>query len=152
MSRFRNGSHLLRVGVLFVSGVVLFLGARRYFVPKDFGVYGHYRAGALDDARARPVAFAGQKACVECHADIAQIRASSRHTPVSCEVCHGPLARHASGDDPATPKRPDGRTACLTCHRRNASKPASFPQIVVKDHADAGKCTECHQPHNPKIS
>jgi hypothetical protein len=152
MGRFDNGNHLLRVAALFLVGVVLFLGMRHWFVPKDFGVYGHYRAGALTDARARPIAFAGQKSCGECHTDVVELRKTSRHSPVSCEVCHGPLATHASGDDTATPKRPDGRTACITCHQKNVSKPAWFPQVVVADHAGDNKCSECHQPHNPKIS
>jgi hypothetical protein len=152
MRRFDHGRHLVRVAVLFVAGVAVFLVVRHWLVPADFGMYGHYRAGALADARARPVVFAGQKACGECHTDVVEMRKTSRHQPVSCEVCHGPLARHASGDDPATPTRPDGRTACLTCHLKNVSKPASFPQIVVKEHADEGKCSECHPPHSPKLS
>ncbi|HZP49375.1 MAG TPA: cytochrome c3 family protein [Vicinamibacterales bacterium] len=152
MSGARHGRHLVRVGGLFVAGILAFLVVRHYFVPTDFGVYGHYRAGALTDARARPIAFAGQNACGDCHTDIVEIRKPSRHRAVSCEVCHGPLATHASGDDPATPRRPDGRTACVTCHQKNVSKPARFPQIAVADHAGDAKCSECHQPHDPKIS
>ena len=152
MSGFRHANHLLRVVAFCAAGLAVFGAARRLAVPKDFGVYGHYRAGALDDARKRPIAFAGQQACGECHTDIVELRKASLHRQVSCEVCHGPLAKHASGDDTTTPKRPDGRTACLYCHQKNVSKPAGFPQIVVKEHADEGKCSECHQPHNPKIS
>jgi Cytochrome c7 and related cytochrome c len=152
MGRFRHAGHLLRVALLCAGGLAVFLVARRVAVPADFGRYGHYRAGALDDARARPVVFAGQRACLDCHSDVGEIRKRSRHRQVSCEICHGPLAKHASGDDPATPKRPDGRTACLTCHLKNVSKPSAFPQIVLKDHADEGACSACHQPHNPKIS
>ena len=150
MSQFRDGSHLVRVAALIAAGVIAFLLARRQFVPKDFGIYGHYRAGALDDARARPIVFAGQRACVDCHTDIAAGGRLPAH--VSCEICHGPLARHASGEDTMTPKRPDGRTACLSCHLKNASKPPAFPQIVMTDHADEGACIACHQPHSPKIS
>lgn len=152
MDGFKDASHLGRVVILLVVGLAIFFFARWRFVPNDFGVHGHYRAGALDDARARPIAFAGQRACVECHSDIGDIRKTSKHVAVSCEVCHGPLARHASGDDTTTPKRPDGRTACLTCHQKNVSKPVAFPQIVLKDHADDGPCSACHQPHSPKIS
>ena len=152
MGRFDHGRHLLRVAALAVACFAVFLVARHRLIPKDFGVYGHYRAGALDDARARRVVFAGQKACGECHTDIVEIRKTSRHAKVSCEVCHGPLATHASGDDTTTPKKPDGRTACVICHQKNVSKPAAFPQVVVADHAGDAKCSECHQPHNPKVS
>ena len=152
MGGFRNSTHLIRAALFCVVGLIVFAVVRSVAVPKDFGIYGHYRAGALDDARAKPIVFAGQKACGECHTDIVEMRKTSKHQQVSCEVCHGPLAKHASGDDTTTPKRPDGRTACLTCHQKNVSKPAAFPQIVLKDHADEGPCIACHQPHNPKIS
>src|SRR5512143_3546650 len=105
-NRFGNYSHLVRMAMLFVAGIAIFLVGRSYFVPKDFGVYGHYRAGALDDARARPITFAGQAACVECHSDIGDLRKTARHAKVSCESCHGPLATHANGDEPLKPARP----------------------------------------------
>ena len=150
--KFRNYSHLVRMAALFAFGVALFLVGRSLFVPADFGRYGHYRAGALDDARARPVSFAGQTACVECHSDIADTRKGSRHARVSCESCHGPLASHAAGDEPLKPVHPDGRITCVGCHAQSRSKPAGFPQVDVADHAGDNKCIECHNPHAPKIS
>jgi hypothetical protein len=150
--RFDDVRHLLRVGLVFVVSVLAFVAARRALIPSDFGVYGHYRAGALTENRARPVHFAGQKACVECHADVDDTRKDSPHARVSCEVCHGPLAPHAAGDENApTPARADGRLPCLTCHRSNGSAPATFKQIVLVDHADEGPCIACHQPHSPRI-
>ena len=105
-----NYAHLVRMAGLFVLGILLFLGGRSFFVPKDFGVYGHYRAGALDDARARPIKFAGQATCVECHANIGDLRKTTRHAKVSCESCHGPLASHAAltrmPETPNAPRRP----------------------------------------------
>jgi len=148
----RNGAHLVRMAALFAAGLVVFLAVRQRFVPHDFGTYGHYRAGALDDARAKPIKFAGQRTCVECHSDVAERRSASHPAKVSCESCHGALAVHASGDSPATPGRPDGRAPCLTCHQKNVSKPAWFPQIVAAEHADEGPCTACHQPHSPGVS
>ena len=147
-----NYSHLIRMATLFAAGLLVFLLGRSYFVPKDFGVYGHYRAGALDDARARPTAFAGQAACVECHSDIGDLRKTARHARVACESCHGPLATHAAGDEPLKPARPDGTSTCVGCHLKSRSKPSTFPQIEVADHAGDGKCVECHNPHAPKVS
>ena len=147
---FRNGEHLVRVAVIFLIGIALFFVVRARFVPRDFGVYGHYRAGALDDARAKPVSFAGQASCIECHSDVAELRKAGRHAALSCEACHGPLARHADGDVPKPP-RPEGRSICIGCHTANRSKPKFLPQIVVADHAPDGACIECHKPHAPKI-
>ena len=147
-----NYSHLVRMATLFAVGLVVFLLGRSYFVPADFGRYGHYRAGALDDTRARPIAFAGQAACVECHGDVGDLRKTARHARVSCESCHGPLATHAAGDEPLKPPRPDGTVICVGCHLKSRSKPSGFPQIEVADHAGDNKCVECHNPHAPKIS
>jgi hypothetical protein len=150
--QFRDYAHLVRMAALFAAGVVVFLVGRSFFVPYDFGIYGHYRAGALDEAKARPITFAGQTACVECHSDISDLRKTARHAKVSCESCHGPLATHANGDEPLKPARPDGRKTCVGCHLKNASKPPTFPQIEVADHAGDNACIDCHNPHAPKIS
>ena len=64
---FKDKEHLVRVALLFVAGLFLFVVARAILVPKGFGDYGHYRAGALADVAARPVAYAGRAACLECH-------------------------------------------------------------------------------------
>jgi hypothetical protein len=151
MSNFRDRAHLFRVAALFGLGLAVFFAIRTQVVPSDFGMYGHYRAGALDAARARPITYAGQVACVECHSDVGDERKTSSHARVACESCHGPLAKHASGDDEAKPERPDGRSTCLRCHLESRSKPAWFPQIVLKDHADEGPCIACHKPHAPKL-
>jgi predicted CXXCH cytochrome family protein len=127
----------------------LFVILRAALVPEGFGVYGHYRAGALADNAARPIAYGGQAACVECHADTADIKRPGAHAPVSCEACHGPLARHAAGE-PITPPKP-GRNLCLGCHAKIAGRPAWMKQIVARDHAGEEACATCHQPHTPRI-
>src|SRR5512141_1752826 len=92
---FEHKGHLVRVAGLFLAGVVVFLVMQALLVPKGFGVYGHYRAGSLEENRARPVAFAGRAACVDCHSDVADAAKGGRHEAVRCEACHGPLAGHA---------------------------------------------------------
>jgi predicted CXXCH cytochrome family protein len=148
---FKNREHLFRVAALFVIGTGLFFVAKAFLVPKDFGKYGHYRASAVDEAAARPISFAGQAACIECHSDVQEVRNTARHAKLSCESCHGPLASHASGDIPK-PARPEGRQICIGCHAANRSRPTAFPQVVIADHADDGPCIACHKPHAPKIA
>lgn len=145
---FKDQEHLARMAALFGGGVVVFLVLQQLLVPKGFGLYGHYRAGALDDNRARPVSFAGQAACAECHTDEATARKAGKHARVACEACHGALAKHAAEPDPK-PDKPHGRELCLKCHTANVAKPAKFPQVEPSEHAETGLCTECHQAHNP---
>jgi hypothetical protein len=150
--RFRDYEHLLRVAALFVGGLLVFLFLKAMLVPRGFGLYGHYRAGALDDARARPAAFAGAGACADCHSDVVEAKKAGKHAGVRCEACHGPLVSHALADDAGAtkPARPTA-TLCPVCHAANVAKPAGFPQVQVKQHAEPGTCLECHKAHQPGV-
>jgi hypothetical protein len=147
---WKDVAHLVRMAGVFAAALLIFAVVRSLAVPADFGRFGHYRGDAPAAARARPIAFAGQSACVECHTDVADTRGGGGHKRVSCEACHGPQARHAAAEEgvPA-PVKPDGRGVCLPCHTAHTGKPSSFPQVVIREHADEGACTACHTPHNP---
>ena len=149
--RFRDIEHLLRLAGIFAVGIVAFVGVRGALVPHDFGVYGHYRAGAPDDVRARPVAYAGQRACADCHEDVVTLRKTTKHVAVACEACHGPSQRHVEDPGEAKAVRPDGRELCARCHAANTGKPRWYPTVNVKDHAGDEKCVSCHTPHAPRI-
>ena len=147
----RHYNHVIRVLGLFAAGFALFIIVRYFLVPADFGVYGFYRAGALDDARAKPVHFANSAVCVDCHTDVAKERQGSRHENLSCQACHGPLAQHSTGDTDAKPDALNPRLLCMRCHTTQAGLPKDFPNVVPKDHAGDNPCTDCHKPHHPKI-
>jgi hypothetical protein len=149
--RFKDVEHLFRLAAVFLVGILVFLVARATLVPDDFGLLGHYRAGAVSEVAARPIAHAGQKACAECHADVVETRAAARHAAIACESCHGPLAKHADGSDAAKPARPDGRATCIRCHATRTGKPTRYPRVDVQEHAGDEKCVTCHSSHNPKI-
>ena len=148
---FRNAGHLIRPALVFLLGLGVFLLIREVVVPKDFGKFGHYRAGALDQVSAHPMAYAGQGQCVLCHDDEAKVHDGGKHANVRCEACHGPLAKHA--DDPVAnkPKLPDVANLCRRCHEKDASKPKSFPQVETVSHSQGMLCNTCHQPHNPHL-
>ena len=106
-SRFRHASHIARVALVFLGGTLAFLIARAALIPDDFGTLGFYRAGAIDDARLTPIAYAGRTACETCHggtywslADDAEAAATAdpkgdnAHAVLRCESCHGPLYFH----------------------------------------------------------
>jgi len=151
MERFKDQIHLIRMGLLFAAGLGAFLVAREVLVPRDFGLYGHYRAGALADVRSLPLHYAGRAACAECHDDVVKARAGSAHQKVGCEACHGPLAVHAADPSQLEPVLPDA-SVCRVCHLENVAKPKGFPQVNPEDHADGEACTTCHHPHHPEIS
>ena len=135
---------------IFALGITLFFIFRAVMVPEDFGLLGHYRAGALADNMLKPIRYAGEAACVDCHSAVREKRMTARHAGVHCEACHGPLANHAA-DVSVAPARPPGRATCLKCHAARPSKPAGFPQVIPEDHAPEGDCIVCHVAHAPKI-
>jgi len=146
---FKDKMHLVRMAALFAAGVVVFVLARAIFVPKGFGLYGHYRAGALADNRSRPVSYAGRALCGDCHTDKKEELASGKHAGVGCETCHGPLARHAEDPSALKPAKPEPKTLCVGCHLAGVAKPRKFPQIDPKAHFDGGDCHACHASHAP---
>jgi hypothetical protein len=147
----RNAEHLIRVLLLLAFGIVAFLVVRRGVIPAEFGKYGHFRPGAMDDIRARPVRFVGHQACEACHTDQADAKSKGKHANVACEACHGPLARHAEDFASVVPQLPDTAVLCARCHEANQAKPKSFPQVVTAEHSNGMACNTCHKPHNPQI-
>jgi hypothetical protein len=150
MAPFHSYEHLLRLAAVFLVGAILFLGLRSVLVPSDYGQLGPYRARALTENQARPVVHAGQVACLDCHADVAEIRITNAHARIGCESCHGPLAAHAT-DPSVTAARPDPRLTCAICHVPNVAKPSGFKTVTFTEHADPGPCTACHPAHAPKL-
>jgi hypothetical protein len=148
----KDAEHLFRMAALFLAGLALFLIARALLVPRDFYELGHFRAGALADNMARPIAFAGREACETCHPDVVDERKGSRHAAIACEACHGALAKHA--DDPASlkPVRPDPGTLCLKCHQQEMAKPRTFKQVNPQEHMGGEPCVSCHKPHHPETA
>jgi hypothetical protein len=146
---FRDAEHLFRFAAVFVALGLVFLVARAVFTPKGFGTYGHYRAGALADAAARPLMFAGHAACLDCHDTVDTEKKAGKHAGIGCEACHGPANAHVADAATVVPKKPDAKELCVVCHLENLAKPKGFPQIDPKDHAGDESCITCHDPHKP---
>lgn len=147
----KESEHLVRLVLVLCAGVVLFFAIRHAIVPKGFGLYGHYRAGALDDIAARPIAFAGRAVCEVCHDDQGKIKDEGKHAGLSCEVCHGPAAAHTEDPGAHPVLKPDPKVLCVRCHEADPARPHAFPQVVSKDHAGDASCTDCHKPHSPQF-
>jgi hypothetical protein len=146
---FRDAEHLFRFAAVFVALALVFVVARAVFTPKGFGTYGHYRAGALVDAGAHPLKFAGRAACLDCHDEVDTEKKTGKHAGVGCEACHGPANAHVADAATVVPTKPDARELCVVCHLENLAKPKSFPQIDPKNHAGDENCITCHDPHKP---
>ncbi len=141
---------LKRLIPLFVLFIAIFLVARHFLVPESFGKYGHYRANSIDEIGALPINYAGKSTCVECHDTEAEMLASDQHTGLSCEVCHGPNAKHADDYEFKDDLVKNGsREFCGRCHSINAARnPEVITQVDIKEHhPEKENCIDCHNPH-----
>lgn len=143
---------IVRLVLLTIGIVAAYLSARSLLTPPTFGKLGWYRAGAIDDLRARPTVFAGKKSCDECHSDVLVKLGKFEHKTLSCDSCHGIvnhtiLKAHTENPDVAIDKH--NHTPCSRCHEASPSRPKWLKQIDTKKHYTGQRCTECHVPHQP---
>lgn len=147
--------HVYPLLIIVGLGLATAFVVRHLLIPETFGKFGFYRAGALDDEKARQPRHTGRAACTECHEDIATLHAGDVHASVECETCHGMGGKHVKDND-APMARADAKEDCLVCHRLLDARPGGFPQVDwqkhyqfvgVKDPTTA--CVRCHSGHEP---
>ncbi|MCB1060508.1 MAG: hypothetical protein KDB65_09765 [Calditrichaeota bacterium] len=138
-----------RLVLIFAVIIIAFVATRWWLRPDTFGEYGHYRGKALPAAVAKSPHYISKTTCAECHDDEAAQNTAGPHKKINCQTCHGPGASHI--EDPSTDniRKPEVIPTCLRCHEERAARPAKFPQINYKEHADGEACNTCHHVHNP---
>ncbi len=158
----RHFHHIIRLSVVLVIIVAGFAGARNFFVPQSFGVYGSYNYGYYrGDSRIEqaelPAWYQGTQKCAKCHDDVIQEAEYGAHGTVACETCHGYWQAHNKNTINKIP-RDTSVESCLRCHERITGRPADFPQIhSFPEHMKEQeteftpdmRCVECHNPHAP---
>ncbi|QTA81792.1 Cytochrome c3 domain-containing protein [Desulfonema limicola] len=156
-----NYSHLIRIilGII-VFAVFGFIG-KKLLTPESFGVYGHFRADAIEEEAAREIRHWTNASCLSCHAYEAKIHLKGRHKTISCEFCHGPYADHVkdgkkTGTLPVK-KGEDMKILCMRCHNKaiQARPGEVIKTVVMPDHLTSQKvkethnCSQCHHVHAP---
>jgi hypothetical protein len=136
-----------RLLLLIFAIVISFLVARTLLTPASFREHGFYRGDALVERAALTPIFAGKTACGKRYAEVFATLEKGGHKTLSCEACHGPMSPEQLANPEAKPAKP-AAGLCLRCHEANPTRPATFKQILVKDHFE-GECIECHLPHEP---
>jgi predicted CXXCH cytochrome family protein len=141
---------------MLIGLVVLVLG-RPLFLPDSWGMYGRYRADSVDEHRQLPLKHGGDAACASCHTEQVELHENGAHRAVRCELCHAPVATHASGGE----KLADmvihrDAELCVRCHRELEARPEGFPQVQPRRHVEENgseftpaACFDCHDPHSP---
>jgi transcription elongation factor Elf1 len=148
--KFDGAEHLIRLVVVTLVAVLLFFALRKLMVPAEFGKYGHYRPAALADIASKTPVYAGRDACADCHEETVKLKSEGKHANIACETCHGASAVHAADSEKQKPLLPDTKLLCPSCHESSSAKPARFPQVNSKEHAEGAACGTCHNPHQPE--
>jgi hypothetical protein len=103
-----------------------------------------------DDARGwavRPLGFASQARCVDCHPASAAAADSNGHALVSCQGCHGAGAEHAAARRPGLVDLALSTSdECVRCHTSALGRSEAVPQVTITRHYTAA-CIDCHNPH-----
>jgi Cytochrome c3 len=149
--------HIWRLFLLVFFGIAVFMVGRLLFVPKTFGLYGHYRAANVAEQMAFPVKFQGPASCEPCHADEFQSWKASKHKTIICEDCHAPYDSHVKNDDKSGVMEMNRSFEfCMRCHQKLPARPDNFPQVDAMEHLAKYKtalgdtvCIACHSPHDP---
>jgi hypothetical protein len=154
--------HIWRAVLLLVLVAIAAIVGRHFMVPASFGDKGFYRYDSLAEFMSKPVIHGDVDSCRSCHQAAFDTEKKGKHTSVSCEVCHGPLAAHARDNAKFADAQIDrSHNLCLKCHQKLRAKPEKYPQIEATEHLvkngaisegepiPEGACIACHDPHSP---
>jgi len=159
--RGRYNSHVIRIVLILVMFAVVGFFGRMFFIPKSFGIYGHYRGDVIEEEANREVRYWTNASCFPCHPYESNIHLVGKHKTISCEFCHGPYGDHIKdakkvGTLPVR-KKEEIKVLCLRCHNKAIQ---ARPQEVIKTvtmpaHLEDQKvkithiCNQCHHVHAP---
>jgi len=150
-------AHLYRLGLVLITGLVLFMVIMISQTPASWNYEVWYRGDALIEIRALPIVHGDNASCVECHEDESEEAANYAHKPLNCEGCHGPLTLHVQDGEKIADAVGKSDWQCLNCHEAQISKPSDYPQFPgeISKHENIKKktlCVKCHDPHDPALS
>ena len=99
--------------------------AARVDGAQAFGRYGFFRAGALDDLRARPLHYAGHAACEDCHSTSSP--RCGKHGAHRVRGVPRPAHDARAARRPASPAKPDAPTLCIALPLREPVEAQELP-------------------------
>ncbi len=160
-------THIYRMGVLLVLGIIGFAVIRTLAVPASWDSENWYRLDAEEELKELPMRYGGNESCTNsaCHEghqskthEPRQVAlADGQHSGLACEVCHGPLTNHVKDGETVGHALINGNNdLCLSCHENLVTRPEQIAQFkeTLLYHALLGvnelsACRSCHNPHDP---
>ena len=150
-------SHLYRLGLVLITGIILFMMIMITQSPASWNYEVWYRGDAQAEIALLPIVHGGNESCVECHQDANEEMSEFTHRQLNCEGCHGPLTLHVRDGEKFADAVGKSDWQCLSCHAQQISLPTDHPQFPgdVPKHEDIKKdtlCVKCHDAHDPALS
>ncbi len=156
--------HALRIIFVVLSVVAaagVGLAVKAQLIPESFGLYGSYRADAIEEEAQKVVRHGTNRSCFECHPYEAKIHLEGDHKTISCEFCHSTYSDHITNGkkSAALPvkKGEEITTLCLRCHNTEikARSTIVIKTVGMPDHLKQQNvklthtCNQCHHVHAP---
>lgn len=150
----------IRVVLVFFGIIGIVLLGRVIMLPDSWGEYGYYRGAYIDQEAHKAMKYGTNQSCNECHSEVNELAAHSKHKRLSCEICHSSVSEHAKdGKKIANMPIVTGEeqiSLCLKCHQQSIGRPDNFPVIIsVEQHLEEQNvqlthtCDQCHTVHAP---
>jgi len=160
-SKASSTTHVIRIVLTLVCVAVCLAVLRPFLLPDEFGKFGHYRPGAVEDEAARVARHMNSESCFECHPLMKKLHVDGVHKTVSCEICHGAYADHIENDAVVASmpviRGEDIKPLCIRCHNKiiQARPPEAVKMVAMPEHLEELKvrthhgCDQCHHVHAP---
>lgn len=142
--------HIVRLLLVVATFAAVAYAAKEFFTPESFYRFGTYRADSVREIAGLETVYQTPAYCRDCHGERHAQWSANNHKTVSCETCHGAAKGHPQNGKLPIPS--DTVKLCTLCHEAMPGRPATQPQIDVKEHAGGQQCIVCHNPHAPKIA
>ncbi len=159
--RSTYNSHVKRIVLGLLGAAVFGFLFKTLLLPESYGVYGRYRADAIEEEANGEIRHWTNASCFPCHQREAGFHSKGNHKTISCEFCHGAYADHIT-DGKKTAALPvktkdELKVLCLRCHNRaiKARPGEVIKTIAMPEHLEIKKvkvthtCNQCHYVHAP---
>lgn len=154
MNNVSPKTHIYRLGIVLVIGLVAFMVIRSYAIPASWNYDVWYRSASLEDIAQLPLRHGGNESCKECHEDVSLTEAVSVQSSIGNEFGDEFDDEFGAPNSPGGSENSDVETefehktlSCESCHGALADHADADDKIddaLVVDRAN-WQCMICHR-------
>jgi hypothetical protein len=147
----RWGAAAVTAGILAFAALAVV--ALVVVLPAVYAEYGFHPETSAQSWASLTPQYADSSVCRRCHEAEYLPWQASKHAPVVCESCHGPLAEHAATAPVVAPPGTieveiPTQALCIACHEQVPGRPPNVAQVELASHYAGAPCLGCHDVHS----